>query len=291
MNAEILKENSDRSFDKNISPENFAFLCGVVKDSSGLILDENKRYLVETRLPPVAKLLGFENLNRLIEGLRGSQALKVKAEIVEAMATPETFFFRDKHPFDQFKDYVVPEIVAKKGGSQTFSVWCAACSSGQEPYSIAMIFDELANTTLKDFRLSILASDFSNKILQKAQEGVYSQFEVQRGLPIQYLMKHFTQDGQKWILKDSLKRMIAFKNHNLMSNPSQYGKFDVIFCRNVLFYFDLPTKKKVLDFLHDALNPGGMLFLGSAETVVGVSDKFTHAPNQRGIYTRVEDHP
>ena len=279
----------EKAVDKSMTVENFSYLCQVVKESSGLVLDENKRYLVETRLPTVAKTFGCETLDRLIESLKGPMSLKVRSEIVEAMATPETFFFRDKHPFDQFKSYVLPRVMEKKGHQKNISVWCCASSSGQEPYSIAMIFDELQQTLLKDWRCNILATDFSTKILQKAQEGIYSQFEVQRGLPIQYLMKHFTQDGQRWLLKDSLKRMVTFKNHNLMNNPMMFGKFDVIFCRNVLFYFDLETKRKVLDFLYSALNPGGMLFVGSAETTVGVSEKFVHAPEQRGIYMRVEE--
>ncbi len=274
------------AFDKSIAPENYDLLCRTVKELSGLYLDSNKYYLVETRLQAVAKEFGFNSINRLIEGLRGPMALKLRTEIAEAMATPETFFFRDKKPFDQFKDIMIPEIIKRNAATKKISIWSAACSSGQEPYSIAMIMDELSRSSLMGWQIRILATDFSTKILKKCQEGLYSQFEVQRGLPIQYLMKHFVQQGQQWIIKDELKKKIEFRTHNLLHNPAVLGNFDVIFCRNVLFYFEPPDKSHILEDLARVTTDGGFLFLGSAESVTGLCDKFGTMGDHRGFYVR-----
>lgn len=275
-------------FDKTITPENYDFLCKTVKEISGLFLDANKAYLVETRLQSVAKDFGFNSLNRLIEGLRGPMSLKLRTEIAEAMATPETFFFRDKKPFDQMKDVLLPEIIKRQSITKKISIWCAASSSGQEPYSLAMLCDDLSNTILSGYTVRIVASDFSNKILQKCNEGVYTQFEVQRGLPISYLMKYFQQKDSNWVVKDEIKRKIEFRNHNLLHSAAALGMFDIVFCRNVLFYFDQPSKIKILEDIARVTNPGGYLFLGSAETVIGITNKFTQPEEHRGFYVKAD---
>ncbi len=278
-------------FDKSLAPANYQLLRKMLKEFSGLHLTDNKMYLVETRLQVVAKKYNFNSLNQLVDGLKGPLFQKLRVDISEAMATPETFFFRDKKPFDQFKDFIVPQMIERHKMTKRFTIWCSACSSGQEPYSLAMIIDELQKTVLRGWTVKIIASDFSEKILKKAQSGIYSQFEVQRGLPIQYLMKHFKQESDGWHVKDDLKRLIDFRNFNLLQSPAHLGKIDVVFCRNVLFYFTPEDKGKILDHIASILNPGGMMFLGAAESTIGACDAFTGLKEERGIYMKNEDIP
>ena len=274
------------AFDKTLKPTNYQLLTKTLQEFSGLALTENKMYLVESRLQSVAQTHQFQSLDQLIEGLKGPKAQILRIEIAEAMATPETFFFRDKKPFDQFKDVVIPRFLEANAKTKQLNIWCSACSSGQEPYSLAMIIDELKMSALKDWRVKILATDFSNKILQRAKEATYTQFEVQRGLPIQYLMKYFVQKEQQWMIKDTLKNMVEFRNFNLLQSPLALGKFDIILCRNVLFYFDMENKQRILHNLGTALNPQGVLFLGSAESPMGASQEFTFLPDYHGIFTK-----
>lgn len=276
-------------FDKSLLPVNYQLLKTMLKQVSGLYLTDNKMYLVETRLQVVAKAYDYNSLNQLVDGLKGPQSQKLRIDIAEAMATPETFFFRDKKPFDQFKNFILPKMIEKHQATKHLSIWCSACSSGQEPYSLAMIVDELKHTTLKGWSVKILASDFSDKILRKAKGGVYSQFEVQRGLPIQYLMKHFKQESDGWHVKDGLKSMIEFRNFNLLQAPAHLGKFDVIFCRNVLFYFEPEDKTKILNNLGSVMSSGAMMFLGAAESTMGSCDQFVGLKNERGIYVKCAD--
>lgn len=276
-------------FDKSLTPANYELLRKMLKEVSGLNLTDNKMYLVETRLQTVAKDYGYTSLNQLIDGLKGPKLQKLKVDISEAMATPETFFFRDKKPFDQFKNYVLPRIMEKNKNSKTINIWCGASSSGQEPYSLAMIVDELKLTTLVGWNVKILASDFSDKILKKAKAGIYSQFEVQRGLPIQYLMKNFQQQPDGWHVKDHIKKLIEFRNFNLLQSPAHLGRFDVVFCRNVLFYFEVPDKANILKNIEGIMNPGAMMFLGAAESTIGVTDVFASVKEEKGIYVRTQD--
>lgn len=273
-------------FNKSLTTANYNLLCTLLKEVSGLHLTDNKMYLVETRLQSVAKTYSVNSLDGLVDLLKGPLSQKLRVDIAEAMATPETFFFRDKKPFDSFKDFVVPNVLKAKGTNRQLNVWCAACSSGQEPYSLAMLIDELKATVLKGWSVNILASDFSEKILAKARAGAYTQFEVQRGLPIQYLMKHFTQKNTTWVINDSIKSMIQFRNFNLLQKPQMMGPFDVIFCRNVLFYFENGDKKKILSNLSSALANHGMLFLGSAESTLGLSSDFNNLEENRGIFVK-----
>lgn len=273
-------------FDKSLTAANYELLRKLLKEVSGLHLTDNKMYLVETRLQAVAKEYQVDSLDKLINLLKGPQSQKLRVDIAEAMATPETFFFRDKKPFDAFKELVVPNLLERKAATKRANIWCAACSSGQEPYSLAMLVDELKGTVLKGWDIKILATDFSNKILKKAQDGIYTQFEVQRGLPIQYLMKHFQQQGTTWIVKDTLKSMVQFKNFNLLQKPQMMGSFDVVFCRNVLFYFDAADKRQILSNLAGVMEPHAMMFLGSAESTIGVSEDFKSLENSRGVFVK-----
>ena len=183
---------------------------------------------------------------------------------------------------------VLPHLLKHRSAKKSFRIWSAACSSGQEPYSLAMILQEQA-AKLAGWRIEILATDLSTDILDKATEGQYSQFEVQRGLPINFLVKYFKQDGERWKIKDEIRRMVTYKPFNLLSSPSAFGKFDVIFCRNVLIYFDQQTKSQVLDRLANCVHDDGFLYLGGAETVLGISERFQLIPSQRGIYGLVSN--
>jgi chemotaxis protein methyltransferase CheR len=199
------------------------------------------------------------------------------------MTTNESFFFRDKVPFDLFRNEIMPALLATRAAQRSIRIWCAAASTGQEPYSLAMCLKEMAGK-LAGWRIEILGTDLSTEVLQKAKTGIYSQFEVQRGLPIQLLVKYFAQIGETWQVAPELRAMVQYKPLNLLHNFSHLGTFDVIFCRNVLIYFDQPTKVAVLDRMAKSLQPDGFLLLGAAETVVGLTDTFKPVPDQRGLY-------
>jgi chemotaxis protein methyltransferase CheR len=262
----------------------FELIAQLLKERSGLALNKEKAYLLESRLNPVARKWNFSGLDELAQTIRNSGEEALLVDVTEAMTTNESFFFRDQKPFDQFTDMVLPHLLEARKSMRAFRVWSAACSSGQEPYTLAMLLKEHADK-LAGWRVEIVATDLSNDILDKAKEGLYSQFEVQRGLPIALLVKYFTQIGDRWQIDDSLQKMITFRKFNLLDKPSALGKFDVVFCRNVLIYFDTPTKTRVLDAIADMLPPDGFLYLGGAETVLGTSDRFKLMPGQRGIYS------
>jgi chemotaxis protein methyltransferase CheR len=202
--------------------------------------------------------------------------------VVEAMTTNETFFFRDKIPFDHLREAILPALVQARASRRSLRIWSAASSTGQEPYSIAMCVKEFAG--LAGWRVEILATDLSQEVLEKSKAGLYSQFEVQRGLPIQMLVKYFTQAGELWQLNADIRGMVQHRQLNLLQDLSQLGTFDVIFCRNVLIYFDIDTKVGIFDRLSRMLEPDGVLALGAAESVVGISDAFRPNPERRGLY-------
>ncbi|WP_343559854.1 CheR family methyltransferase [Kiloniella sp. b19] len=263
--------------------KDFEYISDILKQRSGLVLNQDKSYLLESRLNPVARRWNLSGFDELIQKLRTSSDERLLVDITEAMTTNESFFFRDQKPFDQFRDLVLPQLLEKRAATKSIRIWSAACSSGQEPYSLAMLLDE-AKAKLMGWKIEIVATDLSNEILQKAKDGVYTQFEVQRGLPINFLMKHFTQDGDRWQISQDIRRMVTFKPFNLLSSPAGLGRFDVIFCRNVLIYFDQPTKSKVLSGMSGIMQDDGFLYLGGAETVLGISDDFKLIPGQRGVY-------
>jgi chemotaxis protein methyltransferase CheR len=263
--------------------EDFELLSRLVRERSGLILTRDKVYLLESRLMPVARKHGLKGLEDLVLTIRGRLDGPIVRDIVEAMTTNESLFFRDIKPFDQFRNLVLPRLLQARAARRSFRIWSAACSSGQEPYSLAMILDEL-QAKLAGWKVEIVATDLSNEILDRARAGIYSQFEVQRGLPVQYLIKHFKQDGDKWHIADKLKAMVTFRAFNLLEEMAALGHFDVVFCRNVLIYFDQATKGRVLAGVARLLPADGVLYLGGAETVLGVSDRFEPLPGERGIY-------
>jgi chemotaxis protein methyltransferase CheR len=261
----------------------FDLLSGLVKERSGLVLTPDKTYLLESRLLPVARKHGLGSLPELAARIRSQPVAALIRDVVEAMTTNESFFFRDIKPFDQFRTFVLPRLLTARASARALRIWSAACSSGQEPYSLAMLLSE-EQAKLAGWRIEIVATDLSTEILEKAQAGVYSQFEVQRGLPIQYLVKYFEQQGDRWQVRAPIRQMVRYRCLNLLEDFSALGRFDVVFCRNVLIYFDQPTKSKVLERVARLLAPDGYLYLGGAETVLGISDCFQAVADQRGLY-------
>jgi len=265
-----------------VNQQDYDFLRKLLKERSGLDLSADKQYLVESRLIPLARRAGLPGLAELVQKMKsGAEALTT--DVVEAMTTNETFFFRDKIPFDHLRDTILPTLLQTRANRRTLRIWSAACSSGQEPYSIAMCLKEKA-PQLAGWRIEIVATDLSQDVLEKSKSGIYSQFEVQRGLPVQLLVKYFTQIGELWQIAADIRSMVQYRQLNLLQDFSHLGKFDVIFCRNVLIYFDQETKTGIFERIAKSLEPDGMLVLGAAETVVGISDAFRPYPDRRGLY-------
>jgi len=266
-----------------VTPLDYDFLRKCLKARSGLVLSADKQYLVESRLLPVARKAGLANLGDLVAALKIAPADALMIAVVEAMTTNESFFFRDKTPFDHFRETIMPALLAARRTSRSIRIWCAAASTGQESYSLAMSLKQMARE-IAGLRIEIVATDLSNEVLEKARQGLYSQFEVQRGLPIQLLIKHFTQVGELWQIEPDIRAMVRYQQLNLLQDFSRLGLFDVIFCRNVLIYFDQPTKVDVLNRLARATASDGFLVLGAAETVVGLTDSFKTLADKRGLY-------
>ena len=260
----------------------YEFLRKLLKERSGLDLSADKQYLVESRLLPLARKAGLPGIAELVQKLR-SHADALTTEVVEAMTTNETFFFRDKIPFDHLRDTILPAMLQARTNRRSLRIWCAASSTGQEPYSIAMCLKEFGSA-LAGWRIEILATDLSQGVLEKSKAGIFSQFEVQRGLPIQLLVKHFTQIGDMWQLNPDIRSMVQHRQLNLLQDFSHLGTFDLIFCRNVLIYFDQDTKADIFARLAKVLEADGALALGAAESVVGISDAFKPYPDRRGLY-------
>jgi chemotaxis protein methyltransferase CheR len=272
-----------------VTPLEFDYLRRLLKERSGLVLSQDKQYLVESRLMPVARRAGLANLSTLVHNLKRQDAEPLIVDVVEAMMTNETFFFRDRLPFDHLRDTIVPALMQARAAQKRIRIWCAAASSGQEPYSLAMVLKDMMalkdmGASLAGWRVDILATDLSAEVLEKAKTGLYSQFEVQRGLPIQLLIKHFTQVGDCWQLSPEIRAMVQFRPFNLLNDFAPLGTFDVVFCRNVLIYFDQDAKVAVLDRLVRQIERDGYLVLGAAETVVGLTDQFKPYPERRGLY-------
>jgi chemotaxis protein methyltransferase CheR len=268
-----------------MKPEDFDLFSVLVKQRSGLVLTPDKTYLLESRLIPVARKWNLKSLEEIAQAIRTKRDEAMLHDITEAMTTNETFFFRDQKPFEQFRQILLPDMLKSRAAKKQLRIWSSASSSGQEAYSLAMILSEEASK-FQGWKIEIIGTDLSSEMVEKAKKGIYSQFEVQRGLPITLLVKYFQQVGtDKWQIKDSLQKMVQFREGNLLLDFGAVGIFDVIFCRNVLIYFDQPTKTRILEAMSAVLAPDGVLFLGGAETVLGITDKFRPMENERGIYT------
>ena len=267
-----------------MSPADYDYLRKLLKERSGLVLSADKRYLVESRLLPVAHRAGLASLAELVAKLRAPSNEPLVTEVAEAMTTNESFFFRDKLPFEHFRETIMPALLAARASHRRIRIWCAAASTGQEPYSLAICLKEMGEQ-IAGRQIEIVATEFSTQVLEKAKSGIFSQFEVQRGLPIQLLIKYFSQVGDAWQINPDVRAMVQFRPFNLLHEFTHLGPFDLVFCRNVLIYFDQPTKTVVLDRLSRQMAPDGYLYLGGAETVLGITEKLQPVPENRGIYS------
>ena len=270
-----------------MTPYDYEFLQRMLKARSGLVLSAEKHYLVESRLLPIARKLGLFNLTGLVAKLKAPGAESLTAEVVEAMTTNESFFFRDKLPFEHFRDTIMPALLSARAASRRIRIWCAAASTGQEPYSLAIALKEMGKD-LRGWRIEIVGTDLSTEVLEKAKSGIYSQFEVQRGLPALMLIKYFSQLGETWQIAPEIRGMVKFMPFNLLDDYAPLGRFDVVFCRNVLIYFDQVTKIGVLERIADVSERDGFLVLGGAETVVGLTNRFKPVADKRGVYAQPE---
>ena len=270
-----------------MTPVQFAFLAKFLKDRSGIVIGEDKLYLVEARLGPIARAKGLASLGDLVSNLTRGADLDLAAKVVEAMTTNETFFFRDATPFSLFTDVMLPQLMAARAREKRIRIWSAACSSGQEAYSLAMLLAD-RKAQLAGWQVEIYATDLSSEVVERAKEGLFSQFEVQRGLPIKLLLKYFAQEGERWRIDKSLRQMVQFRTLNLLRDFSTLGRFDVVFCRNVLIYFDAPTKADILGRIAASMAPDGFLMVGSAEAPDAITRRFKAHSSRGGLLVKSE---
>lgn len=268
-----------------MNDKSYRALAGFLQKESGLVLGDNKSYLVDSRLTPVAQQHGYASIAQLVNGLEGASPT-IREAVVDAMTTNESFFFRDMVPFKQFEDIMLPALVSARRPGGKITIWCAAASTGQEPYSLAMIVKS-KSALLRGINVEIIATDISENALNQARAGRYTQFEVQRGLPVQMLVEHFVQDGTSWVISDDIKNMVRYSRRNLLAPLYGMPEVDIVFCRNVLIYFDVPTKTRAIEAIHKVSRPDAYLVLGAAETLMGVSTLFERVGEGRGIYQPV----
>ncbi len=254
-----------------LSQENYAFLQQYIHRESGISLVADKLYLLKSRLQPVVEQQRLRSLDDLCGRLRANPPEALRRAVVESMTTHETLFFRDPAVFDMLRNDLIPELMRARAGGRSLRIWCAACSSGQEPYSLAMMLLEMG---LADWNLQILGTDLSSQILNRAQAGRYLQIEVNRGLPAALLVKYFQREGLDWQIKEGVRRMVRFTAFDLRQNMQGLGPYDLILCRNVLIYFESDTRKKILAGLRKSLAPGGYLLLGASETTFSLEEGF-----------------
>jgi chemotaxis protein methyltransferase CheR len=258
-----------------VNAPDFEYVRDLVRESAAIVLDAGKEYLVETRLEPLARSEGFATLESMVDVLRTSPAQSLRRKVVDRMTTNETSFFRDLHPFESLKRSILPELIARRtaAGERALNIWCGACSSGQEPYSIMMLLREHF-PMVADWNARLLATDLNAAMLDRAREGIYSQMEVNRGLPVTMLVKHFEKNGNDWRISDRIRRGVEFREMNLAREWPALPRMDIVFLRNVMIYFDTASKQKILAQLRSVLRPDGCLFLGAAETTYGLDDVY-----------------
>lgn len=264
--------------------ENYAFLQRYIYQESGIVIDAGKNYLIESRLLPIVKQENLSTLNDLCSLLRATAPLQLKSRVVESMTTNETLFFRDLSVFDALQKEILPKLIESRRNVRRLSIWSAAASSGQEAYSIAMLLKEFG---LEGWKVQIFGTDLNQQILDKAAAGKYLQIEVNRGLPAKYLVKYFTRAGLDWQISDALRAMVKFQRFDLRTSMSSFGPFDLIFCRNVLIYFDVDTKKQILASIRRTMSPGGLLALGAAETTINLDSAYTRVVHGAATFYQV----
>lgn len=268
----------------SISVENYSFLQRQILEGSGIVLDSGKHYLLEARLLPIVRREKLGSLDGLCTRLKSNVSLSLRNEVIEAMTTNETFFFRDGTPFDALRNHVFPELRARNTASRKLRLWSAAASSGQEAYSLSILLVECG---FADWDVEVIGSDLSDAVLAKAVSGSYSELEVNRGLPPEYLLRYFSRKGSEWQANDEIRRLVRFQKFDLRNDMRQLGSFDVIFCRNVLIYFDVETKRHILRRIRSAMNPGAYLALGAAETILNIDDVLQKRSFDSVIYYQV----
>ena len=251
----------------------FDYICKMVRERSAIVLEGGKEYLVDSRLTPLARQEGFASLSDFIGHLRTKPSNDLHEKVIESMTTNETSFFRDVHPFEALKQIVLPDMIQKRQPERRLNLWCGASSSGQEPYSMAMLLRQFF-PDLSSWKIHFIATDISQEMLQRCSKGCFSQLEVNRGLPATMLVKYFEKLGLAWQVKDDLRRLFEFRQMNLAAVWPSLPKMDIIFLRNVLIYFDIETKKAILAKVRQVLQPDGYLFLGGAETTMNLDGKF-----------------
>lgn len=257
----------------------FDWVCDLVRREAGIALDSSKNYLVSSRLLPVAQRGGFKSVDEMVDALRAGRHAQLRREVVEAMTTNETSFFRDKPQYDMIRTKLVPELMEKRRAKRELQFWSAACSSGQEAYTLAIMLRE-SFPELAGWRIRILATDINTEMLERVRQGLFTQTEINRGLPIQLVMKYFKQQGRHWQIAEELRKMIETRQYNLVRDPPPLRDCDLVFLRNVLIYFEEPTKRRILKGMRSVLMQGGFLFLGGTETAL-VSDH-TYEPVREG---------
>jgi chemotaxis protein methyltransferase CheR len=271
-----------------LAASDFDHIRSVVRERSAILLEPGKEYLVEARLTPIAKARGLSGLGELAKKLT-SENPDLVTEVVQAMTTNETSFFRDQTPFDVLQKSILPEIIARRRSTRSLNVWCGACSTGQEPYSVAItIHEHFPEVTGWD--LKIMATDLSSAVIARAQKGAYRQLEVNRGLSASFLLKYFEREGLDFRVRPNVRSMVRFAELNLLQPWTILGKYDVVFLRNVLIYFDVDVKRAILKKVRQHMNPGSYLFLGSAESTMGIDDGFERAPFERASCYRLARH-
>ncbi len=270
-----------------ITASDFDFIRDLVRREAAIVLEPGKEYLAQNRLHPVARQAGLETVGALVHQLRsGSDELQGK--VIDALTTNETSFFRDAHPWETMRDTLLPELIERRAATRTLTVWCAASSSGQEPYTLALMLREHFAAALDGWKVRILATDISPSMVERGRAGRFSQLEVNRGLPASLLLEHFTRSGMQWQLNDDVRSMVEFRLMNL-DEAGEYARlpeFDLILIRNVLIYFDLPTKREILTRCQGRLRPDGYLFLGSSETTLNVVSGFERVQHGKTICYR-----
>lgn len=269
-----------------ITTLDFDYLRQLVHQHSAVVLDGDKTYLAELHLQPIAEAAGFATIANLIAYLRYQPLSDLHIQTIEALVTNETSFFRDTYPFEALKQVVLPELIKKRRIERSLNIWCAACSNGQEAYSIAMLIREYF-PLLANWSVQIIASDFSGKVLARAKEGRYNQLEIKRGLPKNFREKYFKLLDHEWQIHDEIRQTIDFRQINLLHSWSILPNIDILLLRNVLIYFDIATKKYLLTKVRQQLRTDGYLFLGSGETTINLHEAFERVQFDKSIFYRL----
>ena len=271
-----------------ISGTQFEQFCDLVRTNTAIVLEPGKEYLVESRLAPIARRQGFDNVGELLKKLGSTYAPALRDEVLDAMTTNETSFFRDLHPWETLRTEILPELIKSRSATRQLTIWCAACSSGQEPYSLALLMAEEFPNEFQSWDLRIIATDISPSMIRRCAEGTFSQLEVNRGLPAAMLARYFTRRGLNFVADDSLRRVIEVRHANLDALPpvSQLGGFDLVIVRNVLIYFDDIVKKRIVESVHSRMRSTGVLLLGSTEFAAVNGTPFVRVQSDKTTYFR-----